>query len=171
MLPRAVPGTVPLDVLWAVWQCFTATHLCVLRKTGTLLLAPSMAPMWHPTFAVTWVFHGYVLLAPQLVYQDWLTACRSSAPHSSADTGTPHSRSRFSQYILAGQTVHSSRLSLARGYHGPNRLCWPSFQVCCCGRCRFTVVACSLCGFLPCSTSPGATHGGLPPVLYRWSFW
>lgn len=33
-----------------------------------------------------------MLLAPQLVHQDWLTACRLSAPHSSADTGTPHSR-------------------------------------------------------------------------------
>ncbi len=53
---------------------------------------PSMAPMCHPTSAVTRAFRGYVLLVPQLVYQDWLTACRSSAPHSSVDTGTPHRR-------------------------------------------------------------------------------
>ena len=51
-----------------------------------------MAPMWHPTFAVTRTFREYVLLAPQTVHQDWLAACRPSAPHSSADTGTPHSR-------------------------------------------------------------------------------
>lgn len=48
--------------------------------------------MWYPTSAVTWVFRGYVLLAPQQVRSESLTACRSSAPHSSADTGTPNRR-------------------------------------------------------------------------------
>jgi hypothetical protein len=48
--------------------------------------------MWHPTSTVTRAFREYVLLAPQLVHQDWLAACRLSAPHSSVDTGTPHRR-------------------------------------------------------------------------------
>ncbi len=64
-----------------------------------------MAPMWHPTSAVTRTFREHVPLAPQLVHQDWLTACRSSAPHSSADTGTLHRRSVVSSSVPAGQTV------------------------------------------------------------------
>ncbi len=126
---------------------------------------PSMAPMWHPTFAITRGFHGYVLLAPQSVYQDWLTACRSSAPLSSADTGTPHSRFAAFSLCSGRQTVHSSRLSLAQGYHGHTRLCWSTFHFCC----RCAVAVSSLYGFLLCGTLLGATHGGLPPVLSHYS--
>ena len=68
--------------------------------------------MWHPTFAVTRTFREYVLLAPQQCTKTgWLRVARRHpipvrilAPHIVA--------SRVSQYVLAGQTVHSSRLLL-----------------------------------------------------------
>ncbi len=61
--------------------------------------------MWHPTSVVTRACREHVPLAPQLVHQDWLTACRSSAPHSSVDTGTPYRRSVVPSSVPAGQTV------------------------------------------------------------------
>lgn len=127
--PVPAQGRSP-DVPWTVWQC------CSLPPPrafyGSRLLScwhPSMAPMWYPTFAVTRAFREYVLLAPQLVYQDWLTACRSSAPHFSSDTGTPHRRS-VAFFFCSGRADCPlvSRLLLFQGYHGHTRLCWLSFQ-------------------------------------------
>ncbi len=126
--------------------------------------SPVDTPVWRPCGTPPLPSHGHSVsaccLAPQLVYQDWLIACRSSAPHSSADTGTPHSRfAAFSVYpgrpdcplfsAITGSRVsrsHSLVLVVI-----PLRL---SLCYCC------AVAVSSLCG-----TLPSTTHGGLPPVL------